>query len=55
MAQDYDWLTELLGLPNVRVVHFQLVGSNRLNVVVESTMAVAMCPQCHQPSLVVHD
>jgi len=55
MAHQYDWLTELLDLPNVRVIHFQLVGSHRLNVVVESTMEAAICPQCHQPSLVVHD
>jgi transposase len=55
MAQQYDWLTELLDLPNVRVIHFQLVGSNRLNVVVESTLEAAICPQCHQPSWVVHD
>ena len=38
MAQQYEWLTELLDLPNVRIIHFQLVGSHRLNVVVESTM-----------------
>ena len=55
MAQQYDWLTALLDLPNVRVIHFQLVGSHRLNVVVESTLEAAMCPQCQQPSLVVHD
>jgi len=55
MAEQYDWLTELLDLPNVRIIHFQLVGSHRLNVVIESTLEVAMCPQCHQPSWVVHD
>jgi transposase len=55
MAQQYDWLTELLDLPNVRVMHFQLVGSHHLNVVVESTLEAAMCPQCQQPSWVVHD
>ena len=55
MAQQYDWLTELLDLPNVRVMHFQLVGSHRLNVVVESTMEAAICPQCQQLSLIVHD
>jgi len=55
MAQQYDWLTELLDLPNVRVIHFQLVGSHRLNVVVESTMEAAICPQCQQLSLIVHD
>jgi transposase len=55
MVQQYDWLTELLDLPNVRITHFQLVGSQRLNVVVESTLEVALCPQCQQPSLIMHD
>jgi transposase len=53
MAQ-YDQLTELLDLPNVRVIHYQLVGASRLNLFVESTLAAALCPTCHQPSLVVH-
>jgi transposase len=55
MAQQYDWLTELLDLPNVRVIHFQLVGSQRMNVVVESTQEAAICPQCQQLSLIVQD
>jgi len=55
MAQHYDWLTELLDLPNVRVIHFQLVGTQRLNVVVESILEAALCPHCQQPSLIVHD
>jgi hypothetical protein len=46
MAQHYDWLTELLDLPNVRVIHFQLVGSQRLNVVVESILEAALCRHC---------
>ena len=50
----YDQLAELLGLPNVRVIHYQLVGSSRLNLFVESTLAAALCPTCQQPSLVVH-
>jgi hypothetical protein len=37
MAQ-YDQLTELLDLPNARVVHYQLVGHHRLNLFVESTL-----------------
>jgi transposase len=51
----YDQLTELLDLANVRVVHYQLVGPSRLNLFVESTLEAALCPTCHQPSLVVHD
>jgi transposase len=55
MVQQYDWLTELLDLPNVRVIHFQLVGAQRLNGVVESTLEAALCPHCQQASVIVHD
>jgi transposase len=55
MVQHYDWLTDLLDLPNVRVIHFLLFGSPRLNVVIESTLAAALCPHCQQSSLIVHD
>ena len=51
---NYDLLTELLDLPNVRVTHYQLVGQQRLNLFIESTFAVAVCPDCQQLSLVVH-
>jgi len=52
---DYDLLTELLGLPNVRVTHHQLVGPNQLNLFIESTADAAVCPDCQQLSLSVHD
>ena len=51
----YDHLTELLGLPNAQVTHYQLVGPNRLNLFIESTVAAGLCPTCQQLSLVVHD
>jgi len=51
----YSLLTELLDLPNIRVIHYQLVGPHRLNVSVESAQAAAICPTCHQVSLSVHD
>jgi len=51
----YDQLTELLGLPNVQVTHYQLVGPNRLNLFIESTVAAGVCPTCQHLSLVVHD
>ena len=51
---NYDLLTELLDLPNVRVTHYQLVGQQRLNVYIESTAPAAVCPDCQQLSLVVH-
>ena len=52
---DYKMLTELLDLPSVRVTHYQLVGPDRLNLFVESDRAAAVCPDCHQVSLAVHD
>lgn len=51
----YDQLTELLGLPNVTVTHYQMIGSYRLNLFVESTVAAGVCPTCHEVSLSVHD
>ena len=51
----YDHLTELLGLANVHVTHYQLVGPNRLNLFIESTVAAGVCPTCLQISLSVHD
>ena len=52
---NYDMLTELLDLPNVRVTHYQLVGKHRLNLFVESTLEAAVCPNCQQVSLAMHD
>ena len=52
---DYPILTELLDLPNVKVVHYQLVGQHRLNLFVESTLSAALCPTCEQVSVTVHD
>lgn len=51
---NYDLLTELLDLLNVRVTHYQLVGQQRLNLFIESTVAAAVCPDCQQLSLAVH-
>ena len=52
---NYPLLTELLNLSNVRVIHYQLVGQQRLNLFVESTLEAAVCPNCQQVSLAVHD
>ncbi len=52
---DYAQLTELLGWPNTQVTHYQLVGTHRLNLFVESTVEAAMRPAGHAVSLVVHD
>jgi transposase len=52
---EYPLLTELLGLSNVRVIHYQLVGSERIDVFVESTLEAAICPDCQQISTERHD
>ena len=53
---DYrELLTELLDLPMTRVTHYQLVGPSRINLFVESTAEVALCPACQRVSTVVHD
>ncbi len=52
---EYPILTELLNLPNLKVVHYQLVGQNRINLFVESTLPAALCPNCQQSSTSVHD
>jgi transposase len=52
---EYPILTELLNLPNIKVVHYQLVGQNRINLFVESTLPAALCPNCQQASTNQHD
>jgi transposase len=51
---NYDLLTELLDLPQVRVTHYQVVGQQRLNLFVESTVPAAVCPECQGLSDRVH-
>lgn len=51
----YAHLTELLGLANVQVTHYQLIGPDRLNLFIESTVAAGVCPTCQQLSLAVPD
>ena len=52
---EYPILTELLNFPNVIIVHYQLVGQNRINLFVESTLPAAICPTCQQVSISLHD
>lgn len=52
---EYPELTELLNLSNTKVIHYQLVGQNRINLFVEPTVDIALCPECHQASSSVHD
>ena len=51
----YPELTELLNLSNVQVTHYQLVGPSRINLFVEPTVNVAVCPGCGRPSTEIHD
>jgi transposase len=52
---EYQILTELLDLPQVCVKNYQLVGSNQINVFIASTLEAALCPDCQQVSMAVHD
>lgn len=52
---DYPILTELLNLSNLKVVHYQLVRQNRINLFVESTRQIAHCPDCNQASVTLHE
>lgn len=52
---EYSVLTELLNLSNVKVIHYQLVGQNRINLFVESLLEMALCPDCGQASQTLHE
>jgi transposase len=52
---DYSVLTELLNLSNVKVVHLQWVGQNRINLFVEPTLELALCPNCGLASMSIHE
>jgi transposase len=52
---DYQMLGELLGLPNVTVLGYQMVGRERIEVQVGSSLAAAVCPECQHVSMQVHD
>jgi len=51
----YPELTELLNLSNIHVIHYQLVGPSRINLFIEPTVEVAVCPDCGKPSTDIHD
>jgi transposase len=52
---DYQMLGELLGLPNVSVLGFQIRGNERIEVQIRSNLAAALCPDCQQLSTQIHD
>jgi len=52
---DCQLLGELLGLPNVTVLGYQLMGSARIEVQIGSSLEAAVCPDCQQLSTQLHD
>jgi len=52
---DYQMLGELLGLPTVSVLGYQLIGNERIEVQICSSLEAALCPDCQQLSTQLHD
>lgn len=52
---DYQIPDELLGLPHVKAVSYQLTSVERIDVCIESTLDVAVCPTCQRVSAQIHD
>jgi transposase len=51
---EHSLLTQLLELPNVRVIGYDLLNRDRLDVTIESTLVAAVCPSCQRISQVTH-
>ncbi len=51
---EYQLLTQLLDLPNVRVIAYDLLGSEHLHVHIESTLEAGVCPTCQRVSEIGH-
>jgi len=51
---EHSLLTQLLELPNVRVIDYDLISRESLHVTIESTLAAAVCPNCQQISEATH-
>ena len=50
-----DILNKLLGIQNLQVLRADCVGEDQINLIVESTLPVASCPDCGHLSAQVHD
>lgn len=50
-----DILNKLLGIQNLQVRRADWVGEDQINLIVESTLPVAGCPDCGHLSTQVHD
>jgi transposase len=49
------FLHKLLGIEKLRITQSDIIEEERLNLKVESSLAVAGCPDCNQISEQVHD
>lgn len=52
---DCQMLCELLGLPNIQVLGYQIVGHERIEVQICSSLEAALCPDCQQISTQIYD
>ena len=52
---DYEIPDELLGLPNVKAVSYQITSAERIEVYIESRLDAAVCPNCQRVSTQIHD
>ena len=52
---NYQIPNELLGLPNVKAVSYQIAGDERIEVFIESSLGAGVCPECQQVSTQIHD
>lgn len=50
-----DILNKLLGIPKLHVNRSDFVGEDQINLLVESTLPVASCPDCGELSSRIHD
>jgi transposase len=46
---------QMLGLPNVSVLKYQIIGSERIEVQIRSSLEAALCPDCQRISTQIHD
>lgn len=52
---DCHMLCELLGLPHIQVLGYQIVGHERIEVQIRSRLEAALCPDCQQLSTQIYD
>ena len=52
---DYQMLSDLLGLSNMKAVSYQITSDERIEVFIESSLEAAVCPDCQQVSTQIHD